>query len=397
MTDAQPRYCCVNMQRLGQIFHRMSLELYRPLHWSSHAASAFIIPLDRVGAGSHYNCSNKLAEIAKRTVRLGTTILLTPITLVAALSAGVLQIVGNAVSPHPYYYMRGGADPSNEDRVSLLTLNTCMFWGSLPMLFGGVSPAEQRVKLIAELIKRINPTVFVGQEVSFRAGLALAKELKQTYTHIFLNIAPNPWRLESCLFLAMRGNLAAIPYFKAFPNQNGIRRGWFCCTTERFTVMTTHLTPGKEQSSKQMRHTQRVRISHDVVQHLRQSSKPLFLLGDLNCVPQENPVEFISLLFWDEYDETKLDDNATCTNELTRWMRGKKNIQEDPYESIDYALVTKSSLSSSSVIVLQVNKVETFDLERPEKALSDHHGLLLTATLKSLEKCLQHDSFRSTF
>ncbi|MFI5334922.1 MAG: endonuclease/exonuclease/phosphatase family protein, partial [Chlamydiales bacterium] len=327
-----------------------------------------------------------LAEVAKRTVRLATTILLAPVTLVTALAGGALQVAGNAVSPHPYYYIKGEANAPREEReISLMTLNTCMFWGSLPMLFGGVSPAEQRVQRIADLIKQINPTVFAGQEVSFRAGLQLAKKLKHNYTHIFLNIAPNPWRLESCLFLAMRGNLAAIPYFKAFPNQNGIRRGWFCCTTERFTVITTHLTPGKEQPSQQMRHTQRVRISHDVGQHLHQSSIPLFLLGDLNCAPKEIPFDFISNLFWDEYDETRVDDNATCTNELTSWMRGKKNIQADRYESIDYALVTRSSLSSpsASVSYIKVKKVETFDLERPEKALSDHHGLLLTATLKS--------------
>lgn len=368
--DTRPRYCCVSRQRVGQALHRVALWLSTPLHWTSGIIGKLVTP---IASKEHRNHPNKHCEIASRTASVVGALIFSPVTLPTAVTGGVVQCIGNAIAPHPFYYIRGDAQPKAE-KMRFFTLNACMFWGGLPMLFGGVWPAEVRMKALVELITRLNPPIFVAQEVAFGPGLKLASALKPYYSHIFLNIGPNPFRMESGLFVAIRCDLVSMPYFKAFGNERSLKHGIFCFETKRFSVMNTHLASGDAHASAvKMRQTQFEVITEET-RTLLKKRKPCFLLGDLNCSRKEIPTRF-----FDRYQEKHPFENettATCTNELTAWMRGKKTPPgKEKWELDDYALVA----ANKNMPDMDVELVRTFDLKKPSEAVTDHHGLLLTA------------------
>lgn len=367
---ARSYFCCINRERAGKALHLLALQLFRPLHWTSLVVGRLVTP---ISSKQHRNHPNKNCELASRTTSVVGALLFSPVTLATAITGGMVQSVGIAISPHPYYYIRGKA-PVKQEEARLFTLNPCMFWGGIPMLVGGVFPADDRMQALVALILRVNPTVFVAQEVAFGPGLKLAKALEPYYTHIFLNIGASPLQIQSGLFVAIRCHTVGMPYFKAFPNQHSIRRGIFCFETDSFSVITSHLESGDAYASAPKIRKVQFDVITQEARVLLKSGKPCFLLGDLNCSREEIPPRF-----FDPYKEkypVVNEKTATCTSALTPWMRGKSpSPEKNPWELDDYILVA----ATKSLPEMQTELVRTFDLNKPHKALSDHHGLLLTA------------------
>ena len=77
---------------------------------------------------------------------------------------------------------------------TLMTWNACMFYGGLPMAFGGVSPAFDRIGEVATVIKDHKPEILALQEMSYGPALALYKQLKDEYSHFFLANWTQPFK-----------------------------------------------------------------------------------------------------------------------------------------------------------------------------------------------------------
>jgi hypothetical protein len=108
------------------------------------------------------------------------------------------------------------------------------------------------------------------------------------------------------------------------------------------------------------------------------TGKPCVLLGDLNIRRTGQPNDEyaqsgISSYFYDprteQYPEFSAD-NATCTNVLVPRMFGQPDPVENPYETDDYVLIDKGSKDLYHIDV-EMGK-ETYDLDHPDQAMTDH-------------------------
>ena len=370
---------------VGVGLNQAALWLMAPLHKSSEAViHALATP---IRPGEFGNCESKICEWARRFFGVLAALVVSPVALGLACLGFGLDFVGDYLTGKSYTYLAGCAQEKPEDAsdYTFLTLNACMFWGGLPILFGGVRPASERIDLLANLVQEHSPDVIAMQEVSYGSALELHARLKNQYAHFFTRIGPNVGKMESCLFVASKYPICSEPEFQPFPNQNGIKRGVFAIETPAFWVLATHLDAG----SSTVRKEQLAQVSQFIQELKMRANKPCFLLGDLNieCTGLPND-EYTSSGIAVSYINPRAlelnDATATCTNLLTAQALGQA-APEKAYENIDYALL---DTASKELFQPRTELIDTFP-----QALSDHRALLLHATpARSADETL-HSAF----
>jgi len=364
----------------GNTLHLAGLYLSY-LFWeaTAQAIDALCTP---VRPGHYNNCESRVMEIAKRILMVGACILTAPITMGLHLIGQGFHYLATQVMKSPYMYLQG-THPENvpNEQKRFFTLNTCMFPGGLPGPFGGPLPARGRMGDLEGLIPRADTICL--QEMGFDAAMRLYEQTKDQYAHFYLNIGPNPPKMENCLFLATNEPICSEPIYVPFEvegMQGGIKRGAFFIETPDYWICTAHLDPHDELVNQEVRRQE----LQAIVQQMQKFSKPCLLLGDLNVVRTDGKDDEYSRSgipqnFVDPYialHPTLTPESATCTDYLTDAYLGIDPPQPN-WEIDDYALLFRNGQE----VALQVEAVPTFDLNDPEHGVSDHRGLLLTCNV----------------
>ncbi len=271
----------VSTYEVGPSLNWSALQFLKPLHrtseWSTHALQTPIRP------GQFGNAETATFEVFSRLLKVGASGLSNPLTLSSFLLSGIIDSLGDWISQKPYFYLSGTQEKRPVFSETFLTLNACMLWGGLPILFGGVRPASERIFQVASLIleKDKDPDILVMQEVSFEAGLSLWDKIKHRYAHGFTRIGPMPWlALDSGLFIASKHPIVKEPTYIPLSSNGTIKRGVFYFETPLHSVFVTHLEAGEDKEDIEMRKRQLDRIIVEMQKRI--SSKPCLLLGDLN-------------------------------------------------------------------------------------------------------------------
>lgn len=307
----------------------------------------------------------------------------------------------------PYRYLKGEAPEkavANGHEFTVLSLNTCFVPSRYPYLFGGVLlPWQERVVPLADKILSVDADVVCLQEIHAEdASESLYELLKDRYSHFYTAIGPRVlgFSLESLglpsgLFIASKYPIEK-PQFTQF-SVSGVQMnyGFFDFLIKNGNdpighIYTTHMQSLKYRQFEEIR---AVQLS-EILEKMENDSKlvdckvPFFLCGDFN-IPlgwDEPGSALIEAYFEDDYNRDQVDANAenrTCTDYFTNYFFSPTKDREeiDPYfQIIDYALLHRSLGSSNHEI--KTVQVRMNDLDHPEMAISDHHGLLTTIKLK---------------
>lgn len=147
-------------------------------------------------------------------------------------------------------------------------------YGSHTFITLDLSLFEERDKapeLLAEMLEKEAPDIFLAQEVPFESGLALFESLKNQYPHFWMGIGVKPGENESNLFAASKYPILSDPLFIPYPESSS--QGFFCIETDQFWIVTTHL----EHSS---RDEQLYFLKNQMDQLTKESGKPYLLSGE---------------------------------------------------------------------------------------------------------------------
>ncbi|MBI5273858.1 MAG: endonuclease/exonuclease/phosphatase family protein [Chlamydiales bacterium] len=359
----------------GESLHHIALAMMLPLYRSTEVIMHTATP---IRPGSFDNHSSYMIELVIRVFSVALVMVFLPLTMLAWGFSGLIDNLGDCLMQQSYMHLKGYSIPTLKSSCTIFSLNACMLWGMLPIPFGGVSPSHKRIDQLCDLILEQDADVVMMQEVSFDAAVALYGKLKDHYEHFYTKVASYPWlNLDSSLFVAINTPILGEPQVVPLPTSGTIKRVLFYVETEKAFILTTHLEAGRSDEDKVMRSKQLSIILSTIEQLKEKSGKPCIIAGDFNMLRTgDEDDEYTAQLldhFYDAYKEsTTLDTTvATCTNRLTAARMGWENVA-DTEELIDYALV---DVASKDNVNISTSLVATYELDDPDKALSDHRAL----------------------
>ena len=285
---------------------------------------------------------------------------------------------------------------------SLLNFNICFLPGSLPLLFGGMTPWDIRVDKIAARILQIDADIICLEEVFVEeAAEKLYTLLKNKYAHFYINIGPRNFGfsqesagLGSGLFVASKLKIDN-PKFILFKNTNyHVNRGSFDFSItqdgkEFAHVYTTHLEafsvpPGPEFRKQQL---EEILANMEVSSATHGDNSAIILCGDLN-IPW-NSKEPAELLLKQHFSDplhkscnTLTMTNRTYVDFTDLWWQAKLNPHKfNPTpEILDYAVILNKLPSSptnhpaSTQFNIITAVIPMNEIDNPLEALSDHHA-----------------------
>jgi endonuclease/exonuclease/phosphatase family metal-dependent hydrolase len=366
-------------ENIGFSLNWIALQCLKPMHYTSELfIHSYFTP---IRPGEFGNLSTKTLERVSRAFQFIFCVVVAPVALVGLGISFALDSLGDYMTQKSYMKLVGNAEEKKScSKPSFMTLNACMLWGGLPILFGGVRPARERIDEVANLILEQDPDVLVMQEMSFESGRSLWDKLKDTYASGFTRISPMPgFSLDSGLFIACKLPIVTEPIFYPLPSHKIIKKGFFYFETEKHAVFVAHLVAGDEAEDAAVRKEQLDAIVSKMQKARKELSKECLLLGDLNINLKRTGN--------DEYSTSKVseflandtipceitEETANCTNRLIAYAKGQKVEEENAFEHIDYALRLRTPFGTP----LTVRLVATYDLNQPDRALSDHKGLFV--------------------
>jgi endonuclease/exonuclease/phosphatase family metal-dependent hydrolase len=376
-------------ENVGFSLNWVALQCLKPMHYASELfIHSYFTP---IRPGEFGNLSTETLEKVSRAFKFVFCVISCPVAIVGLALSYALDSLGDYMTQKSYMRLIGNAEEKEETPTFIsentkpvdrfMTLNACMLWGGLPILFGGVKPARERIDPMAELVLAQNSDVVVMQEASFESGLFLWDKLKHAYAQGFTRIGPMPGlALDSGLFIASKFPIVKEPVFHPLPSNKLIQRGVFYFETEKRAVFVTHLEDGDEPEDAAMRKVQIAEIAKIMKNTQKETNKQCLLLGDLNiqlkhATDDEYMTSGISSHFVNDAIPVDVtEETSTCTNRLTAYAKGGE-VEGDPFKHVDYALRLRTIFGSH----LSVEQVPTYDLSQPDKALSDHKGLLVLA------------------
>jgi len=364
--------------QIGKALELTGLFLAKPLHIiSGPVIRAFATP---IRPGKEGNFSSYVLEVVWRVFSSVLCVITAPLTISLALAGACLEKIADLVKKTPYTHLQGTAAEKQEDgNYRLMTLNSCMLWGGLPIPLGGMRPPSDRMDQMAKKIREEDPDVLVMQEMAFDSAYQLYGKIKDKYAHFFTRIGPNPPLMESGLFVASKYPILQSGFIP-FPNQLGIKRGAFWIETPKCFVFTTHLEFGHKKDGADKRQSQ-LKLIWEKIEVFKEK-KPCFLLGDFNMDPSHYKKTDLPTKFHDPYMKkhpTITESTSTCTNVINAHICGDKPPQ-NPWELDDYALLAKGPHDRFK---LDTQLVQMYDNAKPYEALTDHRGLILVAESRS--------------
>lgn len=381
----------------ADFFLDISKYMSKPYMWVRSSFSRLYTPFS---LGQFGQFDSIFSEIAYRNMLFEVLLSVAPTAIAIGELATLPRLLSYNLRGEPFHAIKGGLEnkESIERQFTLFNMNICFLPGELPLFFGGVAPAAERVSGIASLILNQNADVICLYEVhEVNSAYALCHKLKNDYAYFYLDIGPSFLEMNSGLFVASKYKVVD-PQFKPFHYlgmQNQINKGYFSfkiVDEDQIVaqIYTTHLQPYRKNVDEEIRKAELNEIIENI--HLNYTIKisyPIVLCGDLN-IPwgsEEYDLSGIQKHFFDAYNDKTVinNDNTTVVDPSNRtysaclggerWKTG-----DDPSiscsEIIDYVLIyDKEPLSS-----IQTHKVEVVNAADINGALSDHDGLFSTIT-----------------
>lgn len=305
----------------------------------------------------------------------------------------------SAEKTESFHRSQGLAAPINPDTLSelkVLTANIICFPGTLPYMYGGISPWKERIDKLVDTLRASDAQIVCLQEVwDPEAMRALAERLKESYAFFVYDAGDPAGTLQvkkmgysSGLFLASKLPLDSVA-FNRFPRSipEGSNRGALIVTAsvaqKHFALINTHLQHGNTLQMRQVRQEQLFlcyAALQEVISRTLPSNSWGCLAGDLNIdafLPEFNE-NGLSRLFSIPYTEQLSNAKATCTgyfNDLVVTPLDRRPQVPLSYELLDYCV--RPTLSTVDARPEQV-LIPLYDISNPMSALSDHQALLTT-------------------
>jgi len=316
--------------------------------------------------------TGRFFETAKRTTSLVLGHIAGLISAPLWLLGGGIDLMTTPKGQSSYTPLKGKPEPVKGSVNTIFSLNACMFWGALPMFFGGLSPARYRIEETADFILSHNPDFICLQEVSLPAAYSLWDKLKNTYASGYTGISRQPLiMMDSGLFIASKYEILGVESVP-LETTGTIRRNLFCVETASSFILTTHLEAGYSVEDKQIRQRQVAAIKEHI-ETLKKThpEKSIVLVGDLNIQRDgSNDDEYSMSGLTSGFENFNKSLEPTCTNRLTAELFGREEYKGD--EHIDYALLASGA---GPVRSLETKIVDTYENRAP---ISDHKALIVT-------------------
>lgn len=288
------------------------------------------------------------------------------VTAPFALLAETLSFFSQAYYRRSYLFYQVPGRAALGDPKKFLSFNVCMMQGGLPIVFGGMRPAAQRMEKLAQFINDQDADIVCLQEMAFDSSVELIKRIKDQYFNFYYRIGPNPFRMESALFWASKQAPIQEPQFIPYnvPGmQWGFKRGFFVTEFTNQIVITTHLNPGQDRGVVR---TEQIKKIVEYIQQ-KKMTKQLFLMGDFNIESKDTEAQELLKQHFANFNEQAVKnptkDNATCY----------ENCPEKPaqWAVYDHILVKDGAEGVTE-------RALAFDPNKISEALSDHHAVTLT-------------------
>jgi hypothetical protein len=296
------------------------------------------------------------------SIRLIPLVIALPITIILFFIAYLIDLKDKS----PYVFMKGDASEKNDGAKSILSWDTCLLYGGLPIPLCGAASAYQRKDVISEKLNSLQNDIILLQNVSEDSAFWLFKNLKKNYSHFYFNFLKDPlFALNSGFFIASKIKFDELKVFP-LPTNGAIKRGFILAKTKEFHLVLTQLDDGVEENDKQMRKNQ-VQIILEKID-LELKSNTLFLAGNLHMESKELEESGLIKHFYNQYDITV--SGETATNYFLSLVRDVKPVE---YSS-DYILQNKKN-------GLKVTRNQGFQMPITMRDSawinSNHHPLIL--------------------
>ncbi len=254
------------------------------------------------------------------------------------------HLLGNSIlaacsSPHDIEVLATlapSASPSTpQTHISFLQWNVCAMRGSLPLPFGGMTPARMRLDRIIAHILAKNADVVVLSEIDPLEEDPLIRGLAGRYEKIYYRFGLSAWGMSSCLLVALKkGDLLRdhatyhpLPVAESGA-QKAFKRGFFILPAGGYKILFTHLHPGDSDRDKVVRKGQLDQIQAYMKAHEGES---FILLGDLNIDSIHHREEYEAQITARGLSPTggSLLADVTASDSLERTLKG---VHGDPLE-----------------------------------------------------------------
>lgn len=360
----------------GNYLHTIAYYLQKPVQMTSEFFLRAICTPIRPGIEG--NWQSPTLEKVNRCATVCLSAVFAPITISLYTLGEGMHLCGNAINRTPYTYWKGcGEEKLDDQNIRCMTLNTCMLWGGLPIPLGGLRPPSERIDQLAKMIKEQDPDILFLQETSFPASVELFDKLESQYAHCLTRIGPNPMRMESGLVVFSKVPVKSAE-FLPFPDQNGIKRGAFFIETPSQYFVTTHMEAGDAEDERKRQFDL---ITRQIEENKKEKNLDSFILGDFNIDSFHSDKEYQSTIGSNQkiYDPRREQNvgSESCTNVLVNHMRGKE-VYSNLSEMVDYALFH----GDPNELTLDTKLVDTYSVDNPYEAITDHKGLVLDITRK---------------
>ena len=386
-------------------FHDFSTYLFRAASFLTDPAckahelkTAIIMPL----IPRKYNqCDSKVKEIARRTFLSFQLMFFAPLALITGPLGMAFRFAAICCQRKPFIHLVGNVSektlPENGN-FSMYSLNACCIGGGYPLIKGGVLPWNQqqgnqssRLDLIIDKINEQDPDVLCLNEIyDLTAAYKIYSKLKNKFSHFYFNIGAKNIGASSGILVASKHKISD-PKFIPFSEDSLIKEGKFVKKGDfSFTlksqdkkigqIYVTHLQHSCDDSEvspaeKNSREQQITEILNEMEKSF-DPHIPIILTGDLNLGTEEYTSSSLASLFHNSYPEEK---GGTCSRDgfVNHIWKGKPLNNETV--TLDYALLLRqkpfSNETTSHNYTSKTERIDSFDIEVPDLALSDHHGL----------------------
>jgi len=329
------------------------------------------LPKNRIYLKSSY-----LSLLASKIDSLIKIVLLTPIAVQLGFIGIVSRFIANRISPNPFIYRISKCkEKAPLANPTIFKWNICGIGGGYPIYQNGLKPWDERFdEIVAKVKEQDADIVFLEEVYDYKLGNKLFKALKNDYKYFYFNINPMAIGAPSGQFVASKIP-PSNPRVKSFPSSSNVGRIKFVgkclfgVDFGKFSFYHTHLQHSEDVHNPTPEEIEgREKQARIILKKINETKNSNYnvLLGDLNMKPDEIAKSPFMGLF-------KSPPNlGSCSyfpvEKSSKGLKSKDDIKESG-SFIDYILLQKNF----STITTKLVKV--FSLRKPERNLSDHHGL----------------------
>ena len=348
--------------------------------------------------GEFNQCDNKVKEIARRSFLCLQLFFYAPLGSVLGAFALGLKKIAIALQENEFLHFKGSLEEKTlpeDGSISIYSLNCCFIGGGEPLKHGGIQSWPNRIDPLMERIEREDPDVLCLAEIyDLKAANTLMNKLENKYAHFYYNIGAQVIGANSGMFVASKYKIDD-PKFCPFPNKTLLDEGKFVkkglfsfsLTDQNNKVANinfTHLQHSQDDEHPKTTEIEaRAKQTDFILDNIHKDldpSIPTILTGDLNIGKKEYKSSQLDKHFYNNYFEDDQNIGTCIRDGFIDYVYEGRDIENPAEDYLDYCILLESDPLSNEKLehgyTLKTSLVRSFDdLSKPDKALSDHHGL----------------------